>query len=223
MLAALAFNALPVIGVAFWGWSAFALIFLYWIENVIVGARTLLSMAATALARGGTNFLATLFFGAFFAVHYGIFCFGHGVFITLMFGQLDAANAPMLDATPFDLIGVAGDVFARTPDLVWGLAAIIGWQAMQFAFFLARGEARATDAQELMGAPYPRIFALHVTIIIGGALIMALGAPIWSVVVLALIKAGYDVGAALKSPRKAERTPGRRLNATFAPWRARRG
>ena len=38
---AIALNLIPVVGVLFWGWSAFALIFLYWLENLVVGVRTL--------------------------------------------------------------------------------------------------------------------------------------------------------------------------------------
>ena len=49
---AIALNLIPVIGVLFWGWSAFALIFLYWLENLVVGVRTLLSMLATAATAG---------------------------------------------------------------------------------------------------------------------------------------------------------------------------
>ena len=30
-------NIVPLIGVTFWGWSVFALVFLYWIENLVIG------------------------------------------------------------------------------------------------------------------------------------------------------------------------------------------
>ena len=46
---ALALNLVPIAGVAFWGWSAFALIFLYWLENVIVGARTAAGILGAAV------------------------------------------------------------------------------------------------------------------------------------------------------------------------------
>jgi hypothetical protein len=34
LILTLGFNAIPLTGVTFWGWSAFELIFLYWLENV---------------------------------------------------------------------------------------------------------------------------------------------------------------------------------------------
>ena len=40
----IALNALPLYGVVAWGWQSFDLIFLYWLENLIIGAFTLLRM-----------------------------------------------------------------------------------------------------------------------------------------------------------------------------------
>ncbi|MCA9270173.1 MAG: hypothetical protein KDA41_16945, partial [Planctomycetales bacterium] len=79
-------NLVPVVGVLFWGWSAFALIILYWLENLVIGVRTLASMVANAAVMGGINWLGALFIGAFFTVHYGMFCFGHGIFVMALFG-----------------------------------------------------------------------------------------------------------------------------------------
>ena len=45
-------NAIPVYGVWFWGWNAFALIVLYWLENVIVGVSTLYKRQ---YSEGGTD------------------------------------------------------------------------------------------------------------------------------------------------------------------------
>jgi len=51
-------NAIPLVGVLFLGWTVFPLVFLYWLENVVVGASTwpsycLRSPAASVLAREG--------------------------------------------------------------------------------------------------------------------------------------------------------------------------
>jgi hypothetical protein len=188
--AAVAFNLIPIAGVLLWGWSAFVLIFLYWLENVIIGGRTLASMIASGLASGGTGLAGALAIGAFFLVHYGMFCFGHGVFVVSLFGASQGAVAG--DAA-FDLPGVTATLFAAHPNLTVGFASILLWQAVLFGLFLVRGEARDATPMELMASPYPRIIVLHVAIIAGGFLLMLLNQPLAGLVMLALLKTAFDV------------------------------
>lgn len=192
--AAVALNLVPIVGVLFWGWSAFALIFLYWLENVVIGGRTLISMAASGLAGRSANLLGVFFFCAFFTVHYGLFCYGHGSFVVGMFAG-DALGAHMLD-----LAGAARALFAQQPNLSWGLASIALWQTVLLILFVVRGEAAKTDPLSLMGAPYPRILILHVAIIFGGFLLMVLNEPLAGLVVLALVKTAFDVREASGEP-----------------------
>jgi hypothetical protein len=184
VLAAIGFNLVPIIGVLFWGWSAFALIFLYWLENVVTGGRTLLSILLNGALTKALP--AALFFALFFTVHYGIFCYGHGVFVVLMFGEGQGS---------FDLISTARTLLAEERGLGSGLLSIALFQLVLFVLFIARGDVLRTNARELMGAPYPRIIMLHVVIIFGGGLVMALGEPIAGVVLLALLKTAFDVMA----------------------------
>jgi hypothetical protein len=44
-----------------------------------------------------------------------------------------------------------------------------------------------------MAAPYGRIVVLHVTLIVGGFLIMSLAAPVAGVLLLVALKLGYDL------------------------------
>jgi len=182
---ALAFNLIPIFGVLFWHWSAFALIFLYWTENVVIGVRTVLSMLASALLEGPLVLIGTVPLSLFFCVHYGMFCFVHGVFVVGLFGGQLVAG--------FDLAGAARAVFAHAPNLFYGLLSIVFWQLVQFVLFLVRGEAKTAKPTELMASPYPRIVALHIAIIGGGFLVMALGQPVWALLVLALFKTAYDL------------------------------
>ena len=191
-------NLIPVIGVLFWGWSAFALIVLYWLENLIVGVRTLASMFANATITGGANWLGALFFGAFFTVHYGIFCFGHGIFVMALFGGSFYGDSII------DLGGAVSKLFATQSNLAIGFASIVVWQVVQFVRFIASGEVRRTNVLELMGSPYPRIIVLHVTIIFGGFLLMLLNQPVGGILVLALVKMAYDVADVLRDPKKKE-------------------
>ncbi len=196
-------NLIPVIGVLFWGWSAFALIVLYWLENLVIGVRTLASMIANAAVMGGVNWLGALLFGGFFTLHYGLFCFGHGVFVMSMFGGSFYGDSVI------DLGGAVAALFATQSNLAIGFASIVAWQVVQFVRFLVSGEVRRTNVVELMGAPYPRIITLHIAIIFGGFVLMLLNQPVSGILVLALVKMAYDVAGVLRDPKpKAESSDG---------------
>lgn len=190
VVAAVLVNLVPIVGVTFWGWSAFALIFLYWLENLVIGARTVGAMLATA-AFGGVKALGAIAIAGFFTIHYGLFCFVHGTFVVTLFGGEAAAGESM-----FDLADAAQTLFAREPGLYAGLAGMVLWQAVSLALFVARGEAKQAEPLALMGAPYPRIIVLHLTLIFGGFLLLLLNQPLAGLVLLALIKTGFDVAEA---------------------------
>ncbi|MEZ5972923.1 MAG: DUF6498-containing protein [Hyphomonadaceae bacterium] len=190
-------NLVPVVGVLFWGWSAFALIILYWLENLVIGVRTLASMVANAAVMGGINWLGALFIGAFFTVHYGMFCFGHGIFVMALFGGNFYGDSIL------DLAGAVTKLFETQANLAVGFASIVAWQVVQFVLFIVRGDVRRTNLMELMGAPYPRIVVLHVSIIFGGFVLMLLNQPVAGILVLALVKMGYDVADVLRQPKPA--------------------
>ena len=194
VLAAIGFNLVPIIGVLFWGWSAFALVFLYWLENVVIGGRTLLSMLLNgALTK---SLPAALAMSVFFTIHYGIFCYAHGVFVNLMFGGAYSSS---------DLIATARALLAEDKGLGSGFLSITLWQVVLFVLFIVRGEVMRTNARELMSAPYPRIIMLHLVIIFGGGLVMMLGEPIAGVVLLALLKTAFDVAETTGWRPKAQR------------------
>lgn len=193
--AAIIFNLVPLFGVLFWGWSVYALLLLYWLENVVIGGLNVAKMLTSGAAHGGGAILAALFFAAFFAFHYGMFTFGHGIFVNALFGGTHAESM-------FDLRGAVAAAFAQSPNLVWGFAAICALQLWGFVWFLVRGEAVRTDPMTLMSEPYGRIIILHFTIIFGGMLVLALGAPVWAIAVLVLVKIGVDVRDALPKKEK---------------------
>ncbi|MDZ4690165.1 DUF6498-containing protein [Terricaulis sp.] len=190
VIAAIALNLIPLIGVAFWGWSAFALIFLYWLENVVIGVRTLISMAISGIGAREMNPLGVLVICAFFTVHYGIFCFGHGSFVVGMFGDHELGGASL------DLVATARALFETLPGLRYGLASIVLWQILILILAIVRGDLAKTDPLSLMGAPYPRIIILHITIIFGAFLLLALNEPVAGLVVMALVKTAFDVAEA---------------------------
>lgn len=215
VVAAVIFNLVPIAGVLLWGWNAFALIFLYWLENLAIGGRTVLSMLASALY-GPVRAASALATAAFFTVHFGIFCFVHGVFVVSMFSGETSAGAGL-----FDLWSTTQRLFATQPGLLSGLFSVALWQAVLFGVFIVRGEARTANPLKLMAASYPRIIILHVTIIFGGFLLMMLNQPVAGLALLALVKAAFDVAEARGEGLMAELQA--RLDKRLSDEAARRG
>ena len=69
-------NLLPVVGILWWGWSAFEIVLAYVLETVVVGVFTLLRMVSARLDRSTAMLL-----GPFFVVHYGMFVAIQSVFL----------------------------------------------------------------------------------------------------------------------------------------------
>ena len=84
-------NLVPLAGVLFWGWDAFALLALFWMENVVIGVFFILRMLSLD-PRDPALWLGKLFMVPFFCVHYGMFTAIHGAFVFSMFGQKHAAH-----------------------------------------------------------------------------------------------------------------------------------
>ena len=92
ILALIAANLAPLFGVLFFGWDAAAIVLLYWIENLIIGAYNVLMMILVKVKSQSEQF-KKLFIIPFFCVHFGGFCAVHGFFLLAFFklgGDLDA-------------------------------------------------------------------------------------------------------------------------------------
>jgi hypothetical protein len=91
LLALIAANLAPLFGVLFFGWDAAAIVLLYWIENLIIGAYNILRMILVKVKSQSEQF-KKLFIIPFFCVHFGGFCAVHGFFLLTFFklgGDLD--------------------------------------------------------------------------------------------------------------------------------------
>lgn len=187
-------------------WSVFDIVFLYWAENLVIGAINVLKMLTASpgpdVDRDGdpgpvvnvdrpsrttalvVEWVSKLFLVPFFIVHYGGFCAGHGVFVFALFNEAGEFGE---------------DLWAALPALVSGglglsLALLAGSHLFSFVFnYLGSGEYRRTTAAALMMRPYGRIIALHITIIIGGGLAMAFGDHLALLGVLVVLKTFVDL------------------------------
>ena len=187
----LAANLVPLAGVLLWGWDAFALILLFWMENVVVGVFFILRMLL-ADPRDAALWAAKLFMVPFFCFHYGMFTAIHGLFVFALFGQkrYEARDLQVLEPAA----QAAGDLGLWLP-----LAVLVGSHLFSFLYnYLWRGEFQRVELRKLMTAPYQRVVVLHLGIILGGMAVAALGSPVWALVVLLAMKIGLDWKAHLK-------------------------
>jgi hypothetical protein len=187
----LAANLVPLAGVLFWGWDVFALLLLFWLENVVIGALNVLKMLladpADMALWAGKAFMAP-----FFCFHYGMFTAIHGTFVFALFGG-KKYDAPGIDVVE-PALRAAGELGLWLP-----LGALVASHAFSFLWnYLYRGEFRRAKLAELMARPYGRVVVLHLTILFGGFGAMALGSPLWALLLLIGLKIGLDVKAHVK-------------------------
>lgn len=216
----------PVIGVVGLGWSLGAVVVLYWLENLVVGVIALLRLssaivfgkmatpemagtpAATMISSWPVRLGALAFMAPFFIVHYGMFCFVHGIFVM----HLMVAAGPQGDVatSPEALLQVA---LNAAPHMGLVVALILVWKLIILGiFFYGRGDVRTANASEEMIAPYGRIMFLHIGIFAGAFALMNFGEPVWGILALAALKALYDMvhdwnATRMKVPKDAPAAP----------------
>ena len=88
----IAANLVPLVGVFLWGWDAFVLLVLYWLETAVIAFWTIVRIATMPRdALGDIKFegsdkpAAPLALAAFFTVHAGIFMAVHFMFLWELF------------------------------------------------------------------------------------------------------------------------------------------
>ncbi|MEO1305468.1 MAG: DUF6498-containing protein, partial [Pseudomonadota bacterium] len=190
----LAVDLFPIIAVLTLGWGAAALVFLYWLENLIIGVVTLAKMIATSVKESPAGLIAMGFVGPFFIVHYGMFCFVHGVFVSV-FANLSEGGTPGFP-TPLGLIQEALSSGANMPTFVF---AIIGVQVVLFVQdYVLRGTYLETSIDKEMMAPYGRIIVLHIGLFAGAFALVALGEPMIGILALILLRALWGVALTVR-------------------------
>jgi hypothetical protein len=198
-------NAIPLFGVLFLGWNVWTILTIYWLENGVVGVFNILKMSKAAGPEptgssavrangrpiiGGAAAKASLI--PFFVVHYGIFWVAHGIFVLTL---------PQFQAFGDETAGIANDPRAVAFVLI-GLAISHG---VSYRFnYIGRGEYLRTSVARQMGAPYGRLFVLHLTIIVGGMAIAMTGASSAAVLVLVVLKTALDLGLHLAEHREVD-------------------
>ena len=185
----LAVDLFPIIAVLTMGWGAAALVFLYWLENLIIGLVALARMIAASVSESLSGLIAMAFIGPFFIVHYGMFCFVHGVFVSV-FANLSSGGEPGFP-TPISLVQEALASGANMPAFVF---AIIAVQVVLFVQdYILRGEYLTSSVDKEMMAPYGRIVVLHIGLFAGAFALVALGEPMIGILALIFLRALWGV------------------------------
>jgi hypothetical protein len=178
-------NLIPVFGVFVFHWEIFPLMFLFWSENVIIGALNVLKMLV-ANPESPAGWIGKFFIIPFFCVHYGMFTFIHGVLVIGIFGGgLHHGRFPNVET--FWQI-------AQENHLGWAILGLAVSRGISFATnYIGNGEYKRASLQQLMSQPYGRIVVLHLTILFGGFLMMALHSPVWGLLLLVALKIALDL------------------------------
>lgn len=180
----IAANALPVLGVLFWGWDAFSVVAVFWLENVIVGAVNVLKMASIMVVQRDFQGIVLI---PFFCFHYGMFTLVHGMFVFMLFGHGHAGLKGMLNQQDME------QIFA-IPGLAYAFVALAAHHLFSFFFhFIRDGEAKTEKMNVVMFKPYGRIVMLHLTVILGGMATQLLHNPVWAVLMLTILKTIGDL------------------------------
>jgi len=179
-------NAIPLYGVFQWGWKSFDLIFLYWLENLIIGAIMILRMVVRPYSHK-VEFALPVFAVPFFTFHYGMFCFVHGKFVVHLFGKSLQPELADMDVPEIIL------PLIEARHLFWPLMALLAYQLLDWGRDVSERGLGSDGIRQLTTAPYRRIVVLHITIIASGFVLDSLNEPLVGLLLLIAFKTGTDI------------------------------
>lgn len=170
-------NLIPVGGVLLTNWQIGDIMLLFWFESAIIGFYNILKLFRIAGP-------IAIFYSLFFVGHYGGFMAVHLLFIFALFFDENVQGSSLAEV-------------AATFMTLWpAILALFISHGFSFADnFLRRKEYLHKTAKAQMGKPYTRIILMHITIIFGGFLVMALDAPLYALLLLLVMKIAVDLKA----------------------------
>ncbi len=184
-------NLVPLFGVVEFGWSLTALLVVYWLESGLVGVLTVPRILVAGIDAPLDDLPPAERNTAdawFFVVHYGLFWVVHGVFVGVFVLWLGVPTLP----------GLTTVVLGAGSLLVAHLGATAG--------YLLNDHYRLADPDAEFFRPYPRVLALHFTVVFGSIAVATLGAPLVLVAILVGVKTVADLLAFAYDRSKARTT-----------------
>jgi hypothetical protein len=202
-VALVAANLLPLALVLAGHGSVGGLVALYWAENVVIGFYTVLRMLEAGRGTASDKAGKTLFF----CMHYGMFCFVHGVFVTAMFLSREQHAAMRAPAQSFDPVtelwfgAKAMGLFSPGALLLPLLALVVSHGVSFYTNYMRNGRYLTARPDDSFWRPYPRMVLLHLCIIGGGFLIASRGSTVPLLAALVIGKTLIDLTLHRRSNR----------------------
>jgi hypothetical protein len=185
-LLTIGFHLLMLLGVWFYGWSAYSLLILYWLETLVIGLWTVVLVAVSPtrpiriFSGPATQAKTGIGMALFVLAHAGIFMFVH-LFMLQGILDMDVPSGAM-----FDITGIITLIFDGR---LWvPLAGLFVIRALMTFDTLRRGD--GVD-RPLIGF-YFRIVVMQFAILGGGFLSFFIG-PIAALIVLVIVRVGFEL------------------------------
>ncbi|MRX27239.1 DUF6498-containing protein [Kangiella sp. HZ709] len=181
----LALNLIPLIGVILWQWDIFIVIWLFWLENAVIGAFNCLKILAS---KGGDQLSVTpkswrsnIGLAVFFVFHYGFFTSAHAMIILEIFSK-------SFDGEPWDIWHWTWSWLQSIDGTLWlaVLAMVAYWLFDTIQFYLHESSNKQPSKQ--MVEPYSRIIIAHVVLLLGAIFVVKFGFELAVIILLVLIK-----------------------------------
>ncbi|MEI8269854.1 MAG: DUF6498-containing protein [bacterium] len=181
-------NLIPLYGVIFLKWDLPSIMFLYWLENFVIGITTIVKInKAQGKIRSNDlrgykinntrldkkvkqNGKKALIPG--FIFHYGMFTFIHFIFILTIF---KLPNIPLY--------------YIFTVFVSMLISHFMSYKIN----FIDKGEYVNASPSELFTQPYRRMMIMHLTIVIGGFFVLRFGQPIYALILMIIFKIILDI------------------------------
>jgi len=195
-------NLLPVLGVLFWDWDAFAIVLLYWIESMFVGFFLILKMSI-----GKTNMYAfdNIFFKLFqiplLIICFFIYSIIVGYLIHALFNpdisHLVIANASETEKGIFQFFIIFRFILSMIPTKLFVPVSVM-FICQSVLFFYRnfyRPEDRSIDFEGIGNRLYGVSIITYAGIVLGCYVAMLMNSSAWILVMLILIKTCSDIKA----------------------------
>jgi len=212
-------NLLPLFGVLILGWSAGIILFLYWLETVVVGFYNI-PRILMASKGGWRNFMSKFVAIPLFCLQFGMMVFVQGLIIAVLFNPgaegvaaLAAAAESQETPTPqeewaayFGLVDGEELEVEQLPLVLlytliisgayWALLALFISHGVSFAVnFVGKGEYLRVSTDDLAHEPFKRVALLQIAVMTGALFWMLLGRSIFVLVALIVMKIALDLAA----------------------------
>ena len=176
-------NLVPLAGVIIENWDIGDIMLLFWLESAIIGFFNILKMLRIS---GGI----ALFYSICFIGHFGAFMAVHLMFIFSLFIEAEGISSTL------------PEVLAIFKTLWLGIFALIISHGFSFKQnFINNREYLKLSLKDQMHKPYSRIMLMHVTLIFGGFLVLALDSRLLALTLLIGMKIVVDIKAHIKEHR----------------------